>query len=53
MCLMSKEDDEKEQAELKIAQNLEGRANKSAHGNKGFEIGGDHENKGAGGGGSR
>ena len=46
---MSKEDDEKEQAELKQAQNLDGRANKTAGGNKGFEIGGDHEGKTAGG----
>lgn len=49
MCLMSKEDDEKEQAELKLAQNLDGRANKTAQGNKGFEIGGDHEGKATGG----
>ena len=46
---MSKEDDEKEQAELKQAQIAEGRANKTSTGNKGFEIGGDHEKGGRGG----
>mgnify|MGYP002806618439 CR=1 FL=1 len=44
---MSKEDDEKEQAELKIAQNLDGRANKTAHGK--FEMDGHKEDKAAGG----
>jgi hypothetical protein len=43
---MSKEDDEKEQAELKQAQNADGRANKTATGK--FEMGGDNEGKGAG-----
>tara|TARA_B110000285_G_scaffold220707_1_gene272782 strand:+ start:2020 stop:2163 length:144 start_codon:yes stop_codon:yes gene_type:complete len=47
---MSKEDDEKEQAELKLAQNADGRANKTAQGK--FEMGG-ADNEGKGGGGSR
>ena len=44
MCLMSKEDDEKEAAELKQAQNMDGRGDKGAieKKNKGFEIGGEH-----------
>ena len=45
MCLMSKEDEEKELAEQKQAE--VGRLGKTANGNKGFDTGGEHDKLGA------